>query len=153
MESIPSGKPKRKRSASPKAFFFRSWMIGQLRRIFKRYPPYYLTLRAVRIESNEGTFKNGKVKIRVYYPCRKCSQPFKSSEIVVDHIEPVIDPKVGFPLLPDGSDDWKTYIGRLFCPIENLQPLCYICHDLKTGKETKARVRNRKKRQEKVDNS
>jgi 5-methylcytosine-specific restriction endonuclease McrA len=150
MESIQNEKPKRKRSVKPKTFFFRSWFIHQLRGIFRRYPPYYLCRNAVKEEYFIPS-KKGKPMKRVRFTCAQCKEKHGNSNTVVDHINPVIDPKVGFPLLPDGRDDWLTYISRLFCSIENLQILCLPCHNAKSGKETKTRVKFRKKRKELVD--
>ena len=44
---------------------------------------------------------------------------------MVDHIDPVVDPKVGFV-------DWTTYIERMFVEEDGLQILCKECHDKKT---------------------
>ena len=136
----------------PKEFVFRPWFISTLRRCFKRYPPYYNTLNSVKTYYTIKS-KNGKDLVRVSYKCNKCKDEFKSSQVVVDHIIPVIDPTVGFPINPDGSDDWLTFIRRLFCGPENLQVLCKTCHDEKTGKETKLRVKSRKKLQSNKNNS
>lgn len=152
MESIPKETPKRKRSAKPKTFFFRAWMIGQLRRIFRRYPPFYQVRNTVK-EEYSVLSKTGKPMRRVRFTCALCKEKHGNSNIVVDHIHPVIDPKVGFPILPDGSDDWITYISRLFCTIDNLQVLCRTCHDAKSGKEAKVRAKVRKKRKALVDKS
>jgi len=53
---------------------------------------------------------------------------FKRKELHVDHTEPVLDLEIGFV-------DWNTYIERLFCPVENLQALCKVCHGSKTMQE------------------
>lgn len=142
--------------AKAKPFIFRPWMIGRLRLIFRRYPPYYLALKAVRIEVPNGFFKTGKRKgqprFRVFYPCAQCGQVFPAKETCIDHKDPVMDPKVGFPLNADGTDDWATYLYRLFCPIENLQVLCLPCHVIKSGKETKVRAKSRKKKKQQLTN-
>ena len=49
--------------------------------------------------------------------------------IVVDHINPIIDPAVGFI-------SWDSFIEGLFCEAENLQALCKDCHKIKTKEET-----------------
>lgn len=56
------------------------------------------------------------------YRCAKCK--ILTSKPQVDHISPV-----GKFL------DWNMYIERLFCPIENLQVLCWDCHKVKTFKD------------------
>ncbi len=51
---------------------------------------------------------------------------------VVDHIQPVVDPRVGFV-------DWNTLIKRLFCEENGFQLLCHECHSDKTADERKLR--------------
>jgi 5-methylcytosine-specific restriction endonuclease McrA len=61
----------------------------------------------------------------------------------MDHIEPMIDPSVGF-------QSWDELIDRLFCSSEGYQGLCADCHRIKTDKEngvrTKAKKQIKKKR-------
>lgn len=54
--------------------------------------------------------------------------------IEIDHIDPVIDPKVGFV-------DWNTYIERRWVPAECYQALCRECHLEKSAKEDEERER------------
>lgn len=133
----------------PKVFILRSFIIGQLRRTFRRYAPYYETLNEAKETYYLPTKKGGKKK-RVKFRCSNCKEQFTSKEIIVDHIIPVIDPVTGFPINPDGTDNWNIYLYRLFCPKSNLQVLCKACHNIKCGKEIKTRVKSRKK---KLDNS
>lgn len=46
----------------------------------------------------------------------------------MDHIVPIIDPCVGFT-------DWDEFIENLYCELDNLQVLCWSCHEEKTGEE------------------
>lgn len=48
--------------------------------------------------------------------------------IVADHIQPVVDPNIGFV-------DWNTFIARLFVEQEGWQALCNACHTIKTSEE------------------
>lgn len=48
--------------------------------------------------------------------------------IAADHIEPVVDPNVGFV-------DWNTFIDRLFVELQGWQALCHKCHTIKTREE------------------
>lgn len=52
----------------------------------------------------------------------------------VDHIEPVI-------ALTEKLEDlsWDQLVDRLWCPIDNLQPLCQTCHKRKSKEENKER--------------
>jgi len=56
--------------------------------------------------------------------------------IYIDHTIPVIDPKIGF-------ENFDTFIKRLFCEEENLNPMCKKCHDQKTDEENKFRRRRK----------
>jgi 5-methylcytosine-specific restriction endonuclease McrA len=48
--------------------------------------------------------------------------------LAVDHIEPVVDPEIGFT-------SWDDIVDGLFCEPENLQLLCKTCHDKKCSEE------------------
>ncbi len=48
--------------------------------------------------------------------------------IAADHIDPVVDPNVGFV-------DWNTFIERLYVELHGWQALCYSCHTKKTREE------------------
>lgn len=129
-----------------KSFHLRSWLIGQLRRIYRRYPAYYLTLSEDQIVTYVKS-KKGKDLKRVFVTCNNCKQLYKKSEIAVDHIEPVI-PVTGFPTI-NGEDDWNTYIKRLFVGREGLQRLCRSCHNCKSQAENSQRRKLRPKKTKK----
>lgn len=78
-----------------------------------------------------GEFKNGKDKNLNHVVCEKCQKvsPEKEKDYQVDHISPVVDPKVGFL-------GWDQYINRLLnCGADNIQVLCKRCHAIKTKRE------------------
>lgn len=52
----------------------------------------------------------------------------RRKNIAADHIEPVVDPNVGFV-------DWNTFIERLYVELPKWQALCYDCHAKKTREE------------------
>jgi hypothetical protein len=89
----------------------------------------------------KGTMRWGPINVvkksawveRGKYLCAGCDQVVpltvdKKKNVFVDHVEPVVDPAVGFK-------DWDTYIGRMFCEQVNLQVLCKACHDVKSSEE------------------
>lgn len=90
-------------------------MKNTLRRAFFRYWERTKALQAARVD-------------RGLYKCMGCLNVAKMKGHHIDHIDPVVDPKVGFV-------NWDTYIARLFCPASNLQLLCEACHTDKTAKE------------------
>jgi hypothetical protein len=65
-------------------------------------------------------------------PCAKCNH---SPPSLADHIDPVVDPLVGF----DGFD---SHVKRMFGGA--LQPLCDDCHDKKTKEEMEVRKATRR---------
>lgn len=72
--------------------------------------------------------------------CAICAKEFRPDETkLADHIEPVVDPVVGFTT-------WDVYVQRMF--FGKLQALCDSCHKAKTKKE--AGIRAEIKRQQKA---
>lgn len=65
---------------------------------------------------------------RGLYACRCCGDIVGPKEYNVDHIESIINPKMGFTT-------WDSYIDRLFCGVDGLQLLCKDCHRDKTDAE------------------
>lgn len=59
------------------------------------------------------------------YKCAACGDLFGPREVQIDHIFPVVDPKVGFTSFDD-------YIERLFCDEDKFQILCLADHENKT---------------------
>ena len=55
-----------------------------------------------------------------------------------------------FKKIEHGFVDWNTYIERLFCPVENFQALCRVCHSAKTIQEDAMRQHFRNIRKEKA---
>jgi len=70
------------------------------------------------------------------YECNICKNWFSPKKIHLDHIEPVVDPLIGYI-------DLDTWVKRLLCDENNLQYLCKPCHTQKTNKENSER-RNKK---------
>lgn len=60
--------------------------------------------------------------------CHKWKRSSKGSKVVIDHIEPVVDPDAGFI-------DFNTYFKRMWCDSSNLQKICGDCHRQKTNAE------------------
>ncbi len=103
-----------------------------LRRAFSRSPVIQEIMatnkRKVPKFNKDGT--RAKVDA-VEHLCEMCGQWKRSSKglkVVVDHIDPVIDPQIGFI-------DLNTYFARLWCDKVNLQKICGECHRTKTNAE------------------
>lgn len=112
---------------------FDAFIKGLLRSGSSRWQPKFDALNEAYVgkKKNKATGREAK-----HYTCAKCGEDFPSSMIEVDHIDPVVDPVVGFV-------DWNTYITRLFSERENYQPLCKPCHKIKSDMEKRvAKERN-----------
>ena len=103
------------------------FIIGVLRAGHKRWPFKYEVKNEAKTEKR---INEASGRVAQFYMCSGCQQEFTNKEVEVDHIDPVVDPKVGFV-------DWNTYIPRLFSPKENYQLLCKACHLVKSNKEKK----------------
>jgi 5-methylcytosine-specific restriction endonuclease McrA len=123
----------------PKRFNF---LLGAWKRLFSRSPERKSVLLATRITkpryNKDGTRAK---KDQVFYTCKSCGDLIKSTEVQVDHIEPVI------PVDKAAIDlTWEEIETRLFCDKSNLQVLCKKCHKEKSNMENKTRRENKKKR-------
>ena len=84
---------------------------------------------------------------RGIYLCACCNQEVpitikvegerkRKNNVYVDHIVPIIDPRVGWTT-------WDDCINRMFAEGDNLQVLCDECHSAKTKEETALAVKRR----------
>lgn len=105
----------------------KGFITSVLRAGARRWPPKFETLNDACV-GQKINWKTGRVA--KHYLCNACKQEFTSKDVEVDHISPVVDPATGFV-------DWDTFIGRLYCPKENLQVICKPCHKIKTKEERK----------------
>lgn len=64
------------------------------------------------------------------YRCEGCGS--LASKVEVDHLIPLGPTPGSRNAGPETT--WDGFIARLFCPPEELQVLCTICHDVKTGR-------------------
>ena len=104
---------------------FKSFVTSALRAASRRWPPKYKALK----EAFVGRQVNAKTgKLAMHYKCAECKKLYVATDVQVDHIKPVVDPKKGFV-------SWDSFIDRIFCEIENLQVMCKPCHKIKTDQE------------------
>jgi 5-methylcytosine-specific restriction endonuclease McrA len=120
---------------------FRSFIRSQLRAATMRWGPIAECLKDARVGRGE-------------YLCAGCKEIVpatikvggrRTKNVHVDHIEPIIDPDVGFV-------SYDQLIERMFCEKPNLQVLCTACHDVKTDSEkARAKARRDKLKEEDID--
>lgn len=88
---------------------------------------------------------------RGLYECAGCKEHVPNTvrdgrrrvqNIFVDHIDPVVDPEVGFTT-------WDDFISKMYCEKDNLQLLCKACHDIKSAEERTIAVERRRNEKEK----
>lgn len=105
-----------------------TWVKGKLRQHSVKWPPRNYAMRLARVE-------------RGLYKCASCEDSFKSTQVQLDHIEPVVNIK-------EGWKSFDSFIERLFVPAEGFQVLCKSCHQQKTLVESAMRTYYSKKRKE-----
>ena len=113
---------------------FRSFIRGGLRSISMRWPPKNKVKQNARVA--RGLYLCAGYKSKPHeVPASLPPLPGNKRRInnaVVDHIQPVIDPRRGFL-------SWDELIKRLFCEADGFQLLCHDCHKRKTSDERKIR--------------
>ena len=108
---------------------FKGWIISLLRRGTMRFPPRNDALRTAKTDKKINAATG---RMAQHFKCAVCLQDYSAKNVVVDHINPVVLPGIGFI-------DWNTYIERMFCSVENLQVLCKTCHNAKSVLEKQQR--------------
>lgn len=104
---------------------YRSFLVSILRSGMRRWPPKWRALKKASIGKKISTKSK---RLAEHYVCAECKKEFTAKDVQVDHMLPVVDPKVGFI-------SWDTYIDRLYCEEDNLQVLCLPCHKIKSKEE------------------
>jgi hypothetical protein len=119
----PSG-PKTRANGQWTEARFKSFIRGNLRRVSQKWAPIQTCLAKARVARGE-------------YLCAACKEIVPATTKVdgkrvknvhVDHIEPVIDPNIGWV-------SWDSLIERMFVEEDKLQVLCDRCHTIKTNEE------------------
>lgn len=126
---------------------YRTFIKGNLRKTSMKWGPIGECLKLARIR-------------RGWYLCAICKEEVPASIVTtiktgkdagkkkrvknarVDHIDPIIDPAVGWV-------SWDSTIERMFCELENLQCVCYACHETKCEEEKE--IGKARKAKEKAD--
>lgn len=116
---------------------FRSFIVSAIRKSSSRWGPKNESKRDAR---HPVKLVNERGRLVFHSVCVMCKDVIPETTSSVDHIEPVIDPEIGFV-------SWDEYIKRMYCEKAGFQVLCKPCHDAKTkgerevGTERKRRER------------
>lgn len=112
----------------------RSFIISAIRSASSRWGPKFECIRAAYVGDGINPATGRKCKL---HRCSHCRELFPQNKVQADHIEPIVDPEVGFV-------SWDEYIKRCFREVEGYQVLCRQCHSIKTsGENLIARERKR----------
>lgn len=98
--------------------------------VWSRDPNKNEVIRRCKVRVPIGQYKNGNTEYKVMLKCESCGAVV--DKLDVDHIEPRIDPDVGFV----SYDQW---IDSTFVTPSKLQGLCKPCHKEKTVSENRHR--------------
>lgn len=111
---------------------FKSFIKGGLRSMTRKWGPINDALTKARVERGKYLCNGCKAAV----PATINEGRKRVKNVHVDHINPVVDPVVGWV-------DWDTCIERMFCELDNLQVLCKSCHDKKCIEEKDLRKQMR----------
>lgn len=119
-----------------------------MRRLSLRWPPRGRAAKANRRELPRKVKKDGTLykKPNFEYQCNMCKEWLMNKDIVLDHIDPVVDPNdENLNNMTEEEFIGKFAIG-LLCYEENFQTLCNPCHDSKTDIENESRKITKKQK-------
>ncbi len=119
---------------------FNSFITSTLRRATARWGPKN---EAKKYARHVCKLPNEKGRLVFHSVCQHCASIIPETTSKVDHIDPVVDPAIGFTT-------WDDKIERMFCEVEGFQVLCPCCHDEKTASERKVST-ERKRRERNQD--
>ncbi len=111
----------------------RNLIKGAIRRVFSRSELRRQALAPYRIQHQQ----EGK-RTENWLWCPSCGVIYPAWQAEVDHIDPVIP--IGHTL---EDLTWDELIDRLWCELDNLQPLCSSCHKEKSKVERKLRSKKK----------
>lgn len=116
--------------------YFRNFVKNQIRSATRKWKPIQDCKKAAKVGYGE-------------YQCECCKEVVpptifdsdkgkRVTNVFVDHINPIIDPNVGFTT-------WDDFIEGTFCEADNLQLLCGKCHKAKSQEEIEVAKERRAK--------
>lgn len=108
---------------------FRSFIVSLLRAGTMRWGPKHAAIKRAFVQNGPNPATGRPCKL---HRCEDCKGLFAQGDMKADHIEPVIDPRVGFV-------DWNTYIDRMFLEADGYAARCETCHAKKTAEENELR--------------
>jgi 5-methylcytosine-specific restriction endonuclease McrA len=117
--------PKTRASGTMTEAGYRGFIRSMLRKGSMRWAPKNRVKQKAR---HPTKLPNPQGRIVFHSRCAGCNKLVPETQTAVDHINPIVDPEVGFTT-------WDDFINNLYCEEDGLQVLCNVCHTAKTNKE------------------
>ena len=130
--------PKTRASGTMSEAAYRGFIRSMLRKGSMRWRPKNEVKKAAR---HHVKLAGHTARLVFHVKCAECNNLVPETDSAVDHINPIVDPAIGF-------ESWDKFIENLYCEEEGLQVLCTTCHHKKTQAEKV--IATERKRQEKM---
>lgn len=114
----------------------KSFIVSLLRGGFQRWGPKQACIRNARTRRGWYRCEECKKEVPATLPPKEGNKR-RIKNITADHIDPIVDPHVGFV----GFDTW---IERAFVELDKFQAICYDCHTNKTKEERDIATKRRR---------
>ncbi len=123
---------------------FVAFVKSQLRNGSMKWPPKHKVVQEARKE--RGVYLCAGCQQLVPATTKSTKNSGRDKNVFVDHIDPIVDPAVGFTT-------WDDFIKNLYCDSTNLQLLCGECHAKKSAEErrvsnARAKIEKERKKNE-----
>lgn len=116
---------------------FHSFVVSGLRSKHQRWGPKHAAKARARVDRGKYLCAGcGTIGPATLPP--KPGNKKRRDNAAVDHIEPVVDPAIGF-------EGWDRYVERMFVEVEGYQVLCWECHEAKTAVERAVSVERKRR--------
>lgn len=115
---------------------FNSFITSLLRAGTQRWGPRNLCIKKARTKRGWYQCEGCKEEVPATLPPKEGNKK-RIKNILADHIDPIVDPAVGFV-------SWDEWINRAYVEVDKYQALCNSCHTNKTNEERTVST-NRKK--------
>ena len=122
---------------------FRQFIISQMRQASMKWQPKRDAIKSAFVERGPNPQTGRPCKL---HRCSLCGELFPQNKMHADHIDPVVDPAVGFTT-------WDEYVRRMFVEVDGYQAICHDCHKLKIAKERVIRTEANRKRKAQINKS
>lgn len=114
---------------------FRSFIVSAIRGASQKWQPKWDAINAVFVKKGKNPKTGRPCKL---HRCCGCGELFPKGEMRADHVDPVVDPDIGFTT-------WDEFIERMFVEREGFQAICVGCHKIKSAEERTRRNYAKKK--------